>query len=53
MEGLSRFDVVKGRGALFVVIESDLLPPDHAVVVIPLLSDCPAVKILDPSWLRG
>jgi toxin CcdB len=32
-----------------VVIESNLLPPDPAVVVIPLLSDYPAVKHLNPE----
>jgi toxin CcdB len=31
-----------------VVIESNLLPPDPAVVVIPLLSDYPVVKHLNP-----
>ncbi len=31
-----------------VVIESDLLPPDPAVVVVPLLSDYPAVRYLNP-----
>lgn len=31
-----------------VVVESDLLPPDPAVVVVPLLSDYPAVKYLNP-----
>ncbi|WP_420340704.1 CcdB family protein [Roseibium sp.] len=33
-----------------VVIESDLLPPDPAVVVVPLLSDYPAVKYLNPVF---
>ena len=31
-----------------VVIESNLLPPDPAVVVIPLLADYRAVKHLNP-----
>lgn len=31
-----------------VVVESDLLPPDPAVVVIPLLPDYPAVRHLNP-----
>ncbi|MBK9345841.1 MAG: CcdB family protein [Burkholderiales bacterium] len=31
-----------------VVVENDLLPPDPAVVVIPLLADYPAVKDLNP-----
>ena len=34
-----------------VVVESDLLPPDPAVVVIPLLSDYPVVKDLNPELL--
>ncbi len=32
-----------------VVVESDLLPPDPAVVVIPLLHDYPAVRHLNPE----
>ena len=35
-----------------VVVESDLLPPDPAVVVIPLLRDYPAVKGLNPEILH-
>ncbi|MDF3414480.1 CcdB-like protein [Sulfitobacter sp. M57] len=31
-----------------VVVESDLLPPDPAVVVIPLLVGYPAVPFLNP-----
>lgn len=31
-----------------VVVESDLLPPDPAVVVIPLLQGYPAVARLNP-----
>ena len=31
-----------------VVVESELLPPDPAVVVIPLLSGYPAVRHLNP-----
>ncbi len=48
MERLSRFDVVEARGIAMVVIESELLPPDPAVVVIPLLPDYPAVTHLNP-----
>ena len=48
MAGLTRFDVAEYRGVAMVVIESNLLPPDPAVVVIPLLSDYPAVKHLNP-----
>ncbi|MGR3590957.1 MAG: CcdB family protein [Limimaricola soesokkakensis] len=49
MEGLSRFDVMEYDGVLMVVVESDLLPPDPSVVVIPLLSDYPAVRHLNPE----
>lgn len=49
MEQLSRFDVARYKGVLMVVVESDLLPPDPAVVVIPLLPDYPAVKLLNPD----
>lgn len=46
---MSRFDVAEHRGVLMVVIESDILPPDPAVVVIPLLPDYPAVRHLNPA----
>lgn len=49
MAGLTRFDVAEHRGVAMVVIESNLLPPDPAVVVIPLLTDYPAVKHLNPE----
>ncbi|MCZ4291545.1 CcdB family protein [Hoeflea alexandrii] len=49
MEQLSRFDVARYNGVLMVVVESDLLPSDPAVVVIPLLADYPAVKQLNPE----
>jgi toxin CcdB len=32
-----------------VVVESDLLPPDASIVVIPLLSDYPVVRYLNPE----
>jgi len=48
MEGLIRYDVAVFKGTAMVVVESDLLPPDHAVVVIPLLPDYPAVAHLNP-----
>lgn len=35
-----------------VVVESDLLSPDPAVVVIPLLRDYPAVQGLNPEILH-
>jgi len=49
VEQLSRYDVARYQGVLMVVVESDLLPPDPAVVVIPLLADYPAVKLLNPQ----
>jgi toxin CcdB len=49
VEQLRRFDVARYQGVLMVVVESDLLPPDPAVVVIPLLPDYPAVKLLNPD----
>ncbi|MFO1208840.1 MAG: CcdB family protein [Amaricoccus sp.] len=53
MEGLRRFDVADYRGVLMVVVESELLPPDPAVVVIPLLADYPAVRWLNPEIEHG
>jgi toxin CcdB len=49
VEQLSRYDVARYKGVLMVVVESDLLPPDPAVVVIPLLPDYPAVNLLNPD----
>lgn len=51
MERLTRYDVAEYNGVKMVVVESDLLPPDPAVVVIPLLADYPAVKELNPEVL--
>lgn len=48
MDGLTRFDIAEFRGTLMVVVESDLLPPDPTVVIIPLLPDYPAVARLNP-----
>jgi toxin CcdB len=48
VERLTRYDVAEYSGVKMVVVESDLLPPDPAVVVIPLLADYPAVKELNP-----
>jgi toxin CcdB len=52
VERLTRHDVAEYSGVSMVVIESDLLPPDPAVVVIPLLPDYPAVKYLNPEILH-
>ena len=49
MERLTRYDVAEYRGVKMVVVESELLPPDPAIVVIPLLADYPAVKDLNPE----
>jgi toxin CcdB len=49
MAQLTRFDLAEWRGTLLVVVESALLPPDPSVVVIPLLRDYPAVKLLNPD----
>ena len=48
MERLDRFDVVAFGRTLNVVIESALLPPTPAVVVIPLALDYPFVRFLNP-----
>lgn len=49
MELLTRFDVAEYNGVSMVVVESDLLPPDPSVVVIPLLPFYPAVRHLNPE----
>ena len=52
MEQLRRFDIAVHRDVMMVVIESELLPPDPAVVVIPLFRDYPAVRHLNPAiWV--
>lgn len=48
MEDLTRFDIAEHGGIAMVVVESELLPPDPAVVVIPLLPDYPAIRHLNP-----
>ncbi|KIN70604.1 CcdB-like protein [Sulfitobacter noctilucae] len=53
MEDLKRFDIAVFGDVLMVVVESDLLPPDPAVVVIPLLRDYPAVSRLNPVICIG
>lgn len=49
MDSLTRFDVAEYNGVSMVVVESDLLPSDASIVVIPLLSDYPAVRHLNPE----
>ena len=51
MATLSRFDIAEHGGVLMVVVESDLLPPDPAIVVIPLLPGYPAVAQLNPGFV--
>lgn len=53
MDALRRFDVAEHNGVSMVVIESDLLPADASVVVIPLLSSYPAVRNLNPEIQHG
>lgn len=49
---MTRHDVAEYDGVLMVVVESDLLPPDPSVVVIPLLPGYPAVRHLNPEILH-
>jgi len=49
VEELRRFDVAVHGSVAMVVVESALLPPDPAVVVIPLLRGYPAVRDLNPT----
>lgn len=53
MAALRRFDIAEYRGIAMVVVEGDLLPPDPAIVVIPLLTDYPAVSGLNPEIVCG
>ena len=53
MEHLTRYDVAEYSGVKMMVVESNLLPPDPAVVVIPLLADYPAVKDLNPVLVHN
>jgi len=48
VERLTRFDIAAHGNVLMVVVESDLLPPDPAVVIIPLIQNYPAVRLLNP-----
>jgi toxin CcdB len=53
MEHLTCHDVAEYNGISMVVVESDLLPPDPAIVVIPLLPDYPAVRHFNPTIRHG
>lgn len=48
METLKAYDVAQYDSVKMVIAESDLLPPDPAIVVIPLLSDYPVIQWLNP-----
>lgn len=48
MAQLTRFDIALHEDIAMVVVESDLLPSDPAIVVIPLLADYPAIPQLNP-----
>jgi toxin CcdB len=50
LDGLIRFDVAIANGTLYVVVESELMPHDRAIVVIPLLTDYPAARHLNPIF---
>ncbi|WP_281968936.1 CcdB family protein [Roseovarius nanhaiticus] len=52
MAELTRHDIAEYNGVLMVVIESNLLPPDTSIVVIPLLPDYPAVTHLNPEIIH-
>jgi len=52
VEHLTRYDVAEYKGVSMVVVESDLLPPDPAVVVIPLLRGYPSIRRLNPEILH-
>jgi len=45
--------VAEYSGVKMVVVESNLLPLDPAVVVIPLLADYPAVRDLNPVLVHN
>ena len=49
MARLTRNDVVTQAGELFVVLESELLPPLPTIVVVPLVEDYPVVEGLNPT----
>ncbi len=49
MAELTRFDVAAYGETRMVVVESNILPADPSVVVIPLIEGYPAVKGLNPE----
>jgi toxin CcdB len=52
LESLIRHDVAEYAGVAMVVVESDLLPLNQTVLVIPLLPAYPAVLHLNPTILH-
>lgn len=50
MEDLNRFDLASFDGVPAVIVESEFLPPDASVVVIPLLRNYPAIAGLNPEF---
>lgn len=46
---MNQFDIIDVQGTLGVVVESDLLSPTKTVVAIPLLTDYPAGRLLNPT----
>ena len=49
MERINQFDVIDVQGSLGVVVESHLLAPDRTIVAIPLMTDYPAGRLLNPT----
>ena len=45
---LDQLSIVRYRGAFGLVVESDLLPKDRWVVVVPLIEGLPCVGDLNP-----
>jgi len=50
---MNQFDVVEVQGELGVVVESHLLAPAKTVVAIPLMTNYPAGRLLNPTITVG
>ena len=50
---MNQFDVIEVQGELGVVVESHLLAPAKTVVAIPLMTDYPAGRFLNPTITVG
>ncbi len=46
---MNQFDVIDVQGSRGVVVESHLLAPDRTVVAIPLMTQYPAARLLNPT----